>query len=103
MIKDWKKVCKFTYQIIISFCKTLGIAFFAIRLYNSIRNFFIRKVTDMKPETVELIRLIAEAKDKEKAVLTAFAVMLDHLTPRESSAEASAAPPRFADQKNLPS
>jgi hypothetical protein len=103
MIKDRKKVCKFTYQIIISFCKILGIAFFAIRLYNSIRNFFIRKVTDMKTETVELIRLIAEAKDKEKAVLTAFAIMLDRLTPRESGGSASAATRRFADQKNLPS
>lgn len=103
MIKDWKKVCKFTYHLLTFYNQTLRIVFFNISLYNSIRNFSIRKVTDMKPETIELIRLIEESKDKEKAILKAFAIMLDHLTPHESSAEASAAPPRFADQKNLPS
>ena len=57
----------------------------------------------MKPETIKLIRMIDEAKDKEKAILKAFAVMMDYLMPPESSGAASDAHPRSVDQTNLPS
>ena len=63
----------------------------------------LRKVTDMKPETIELIRLIEDTKDKEKAILKAFAVMMDYLMPPESSGAASGAHPRSVDQTSLPS
>ena len=57
----------------------------------------------MKPETIELIKMIEETKDKEKAILKAFAIMMDYLMPPESSGEASGAHPRSADQTSLPS
>jgi hypothetical protein len=55
----------------------------------------------MKPETVELIHLIGEAKDKEKAILTAFAIILDHISPNEPSSDESDVPHHFVDQKCL--
>lgn len=57
----------------------------------------------MKPETIELIRLIEETKDKEKAILKAFAIMMDYLMPPESGGAASGAHPRSVDQTSLPS
>jgi hypothetical protein len=40
----------------------------------------------LKPETIELIRLIGESDDKKKAILKAFAVMKDYLLEKKGKA-----------------
>ena len=60
----------------------------------------------MKTETIELLKLIDETKDKEKAILKAFAIMLDYLMPQEphgSSPKASDESRPIVNQKYPPS
>lgn len=44
----------------------------------------------MSKETEELIKLIASADDPDKAALTAFAILLDYLSHKETERKPSA-------------
>ena len=44
----------------------------------------IERILNMKPETEDLIKLISSADDPDKAVLTAFAILLDYLSQSEA-------------------
>ena len=57
--------------------------------YNARTPFTIERITPMKPETEELIKLINSADDSDRAALTAFAILLDYLKHRESPRGAS--------------
>ena len=57
----------------------------------------------MKPETSELLKLIKNAPDPERAILIAYAITLDFLSRHESSLKASAHDLAASLQKYLPS
>ena len=44
----------------------------------------------MTEETEKLIKLISSVPDSDQAILTAFAILIEHLSQRESKTEASA-------------
>lgn len=51
----------------------------------------------MKKETEELIKLISAADDPDRAALTAFAILLEYLSRKDTESKASARdefPPR---------
>jgi hypothetical protein len=44
-----------------------------------------RGVTTMKKETEKLIKLISSAEDSDRALLTAFAILVEYLEKREDA------------------
>lgn len=62
----------------------------------------LKGLNAMKDETIEMLKLIADSNDPDKAALTAFALLLDFLKHHEASKETASVTHPASRQPNLP-